>query len=54
MDQESELASQFGIVSIPPLLLFKDGKLIDKMVGVQSKEMYLLKAVFAKIVVFRI
>ncbi|WP_028611642.1 thioredoxin [Paenibacillus harenae] len=31
VDNETELASQFGIRSIPTLLLFKDGKLVDKM-----------------------
>ncbi|MEB2494742.1 thioredoxin family protein, partial [Peribacillus frigoritolerans] len=28
---------QFGIMSIPALLLFKDGKLVDKMVGINQK-----------------
>ncbi|KAF6655221.1 thioredoxin [Paenibacillus polymyxa] len=37
VDEETELASQFGIRSIPTLLLFKDGKLVDTMVGVNQK-----------------
>lgn len=37
VDEETELASQFGIRSIPTLLLFKDGKLVDKMVGLNQK-----------------
>ncbi|MCC3380568.1 thioredoxin [Paenibacillus farraposensis] len=37
VDDETELASQFGIRSIPTLLLFKDGKLADTMVGVNQK-----------------
>ena len=43
VDEEPELASQFEVMSIPTLLLFKDGELIDKMVGVQSKELLLRK-----------
>lgn len=37
VDEQGELASQFGIRSIPALLLFKDGKLIEKMVGINQK-----------------
>jgi thioredoxin 1 len=37
-DEEHELTSQFGIRSIPTLLLFKDGKVVDTMVGVNQKD----------------
>ncbi|QNK47528.1 thioredoxin [Brevibacterium sp. PAMC23299] len=37
VDNDPELAIQFGIMSIPALLLFKDGKLVDKMVGINQK-----------------
>lgn len=37
-DKEQELALSFGIESIPALLLFKDGKLVDKAVGYRSEE----------------
>ncbi|MFF2912428.1 MULTISPECIES: thioredoxin [Bacillales] len=37
VDDEPELASQFGVRSIPTLLLFKDGQLVDTMVGVNPK-----------------
>lgn len=37
VDEEPELASQFGVMSIPTLILFKDGQPVDKMVGLQSK-----------------
>ncbi len=33
VDDESEIAMQFGVQSIPTLLLFKDGKLVNKSVG---------------------
>lgn len=38
VDEELELAQQFGVQSIPTLVLLKDGKILDIMVGVQSKE----------------
>lgn len=37
VDSEPELASQFGIRSIPSLLLFKEGKLAETMVGIHQK-----------------
>ena len=37
VDNEGELAVQFGIQSIPTLLVFKDGRLIDRLMGVQMK-----------------
>ena len=37
VDQNPELSMQFGIRSIPTLLFVKDGKIVDKVVGVQSK-----------------
>ena len=37
VDENPVVASQFGIVSIPTLLLFKDGKKIDQRVGGQAK-----------------
>ncbi|MCH5163418.1 MAG: thioredoxin [Clostridiales bacterium] len=33
VDEQPDLAKRFGIMSIPTLLLFKDGKLADKSVG---------------------
>jgi len=46
VDEEPELASQFGVMSIPTLILFKDGQPVDKMVGLQSKDA--LKAKISK------
>ncbi|RBP88682.1 thioredoxin [Cytobacillus firmus] len=37
VDDEPELASQFGISSIPALILFKDGKVADTMRGLNQK-----------------
>ena len=37
VDDEGELAGQFGIMSIPSLLFFKGGKVVDQSVGVRPK-----------------
>ena len=37
VDENREIAAQYGIMSIPTLLFFKDGQLVDKHVGVASK-----------------
>jgi thioredoxin 1 len=37
VDQENELAGQHNIVSIPTLLVFKDGKLVRQKVGAVPK-----------------
>ena len=47
VDDQPELASQFGVMSIPTLILFKDGQPVDKMVGLQSKDA--LKAKIANV-----
>ncbi len=33
VDEEEELARRFGVMSIPALFLFKDGKQVDNKVG---------------------
>ena len=38
VDDENELARQFRIMTIPTLLVFKDGKVINRSAGVVSKE----------------
>lgn len=38
VDEEPELASQFGIMSIPTLLVIKDGRIANQAVGARSKE----------------
>ena len=38
VDELPELAQQYGIVSIPTLVLLKDGKEIDRAVGARPKD----------------
>jgi thioredoxin 1 len=38
VDEQPELAHQFGIMSIPTLLVFKDGEIANKQVGAVPKE----------------
>lgn len=38
VDENQETASKFGIMSIPTLLVLKDGEIVDKVVGFQPKE----------------
>ena len=37
VEESSEVATEFGIRSIPTILFFRDGKLVDKNVGSISK-----------------
>ena len=38
VDENPETPQQFGIMSIPTLMLKKDGQVVEKAVGVHSKE----------------
>jgi thioredoxin-like negative regulator of GroEL len=38
VDENPRTASQFQIQSIPTMLMFKDGKLIDRIIGAQPKQ----------------
>ena len=38
VDECPELAQQFGVMSIPTLILFKDGEVVDKRIGYQPKD----------------
>ena len=37
MDEQPELAGQFGVMSIPTLVVMKDGKVVQQAVGVRPK-----------------
>ena len=38
VDEEMELAMQFGITSIPTLVVMKDGQLVNKAIGYAPKK----------------
>lgn len=38
IDENREMVDKFNIKSIPTLLLFSDGKLVDRIIGAQTKE----------------
>lgn len=38
VDEEPELASKFGVMTIPTVIAFKQGKEANKVVGFRSKE----------------
>jgi len=38
VDDNQETAGQYGVMSIPTLLLMKDGNVVDQVVGFQPKE----------------
>ena len=39
VDEAHNLAKKYGIMSIPVLMLFKDGKLVDNKLGYMPKEL---------------
>ena len=39
VDEQPELSNRFGIMSIPTLLVFRDGKVANQAVGVRPKHM---------------
>lgn len=38
VDENTDLASQYGIMSIPALKVFKNGEVVEEMVGVHDKK----------------
>ncbi|MFC0270226.1 thioredoxin [Metabacillus herbersteinensis] len=38
VDENQETAGKYGVMSIPTLLVFKNGEVVDKAVGFQPKE----------------
>ncbi len=47
IDQQQELAAEYGVRAIPTLLLFQQGQVADQMVGLRSKRD--LKASLARV-----
>ena len=41
VDEEQDLARQFRIMSIPTLMVIKDGKVVNKAIGARSKQQIL-------------
>jgi thioredoxin 1 len=46
VDENGELASRYGILSIPTLAIFKNGEVVEQFIGVQAEET--LKSALAK------
>ncbi len=40
VDKERQYAAEYGVRNIPTVILFKDGEVIDKIVGVAPKSKY--------------
>ena len=38
VDENSDIAVRYGVMSIPTIILFKNGEVISKSVGLQDKE----------------
>lgn len=38
VDEEGTIAAQFGIVSIPTIIIFVNGKPVDKLIGAHSQD----------------
>lgn len=38
VDEQPELAGQFGVMSIPTLVVMKNGKVVNQAIGVRSKK----------------
>lgn len=41
VDEQPELASQFGVVSIPSLFVLKNGQIVNQAVGARNKQQLL-------------
>lgn len=40
VDENQETAGQYGVMSIPTVMIFKNGKPVQSMVGAQGKQTY--------------
>ena len=43
VEENEDLAAEFGIRNIPTILFFKNGEVVDKLIGAQSKEKFVEK-----------
>ncbi len=41
VDEEQELAAQFGVMTIPTLMIVKNGEVVNKSVGAKNKKQIL-------------
>ncbi|TAL20288.1 thioredoxin [Patescibacteria group bacterium] len=48
VDENPETAQRYGVMSIPTLMIFKKGEVVQQLVGVQTKEK--LSAALAKVI----
>ena len=37
VDEQPELAQEYGIMSIPTIIIFKEGKIVNQLVGARAK-----------------
>ncbi|MBI2464438.1 thioredoxin [Candidatus Peregrinibacteria bacterium] len=38
VDEEGKIATEYEVMSIPTLIFFKDGQVVEKLTGLQSKD----------------
>ena len=43
VDQNPQVATQFGVMSIPTMILFRDGEAVERLIGYMPKERLLEK-----------
>lgn len=43
IDESLEIAQQFGVASVPTMIVFKDGKAVDQIVGFMPKDRLISK-----------
>lgn len=40
VDDNPQISGRYNVMSIPTVMLFKDGQVVDTMIGVQHKDVY--------------